>query len=141
MKTIKVQGQLRSDLGKSATRRLRSEGKVPAVIYGGDQTVHLSVEPLAVRGLVYSPEFQIVEIDVEGKTHRCIMKDLQFDVVTDELSHIDFHELVEGKKIVAELPIKFTGQPKVVKDGGRLVIKLKSVKVRTYPKYLTEHLD
>lgn len=141
MKTIKVQGQLRSDLGKSATRRLRSEGKVPAVIYGGDQTVHLSVEPLAVRGLVYSPEFQIVEIDVEGKTHRCIMKDLQFDVVTDELSHIDFHELVEGKKIMAELPINFTGQPQGVKDGGRLVIKLKSVKVRTYPKYLTEHLD
>lgn len=141
MKTIKVQGQLRSDHGKAATRRLRSEGKVPAVIYGGEETVHLSVEPLAVRGLVYSPEFQQVEIDVNGKTYRCIMKDMQFDVVTDDLTHIDFLELVEGKKVIAELPIFFAGQPQGVKEGGRLVIKLKSVKVRTYPKYLTEQLE
>ncbi|MBZ0099219.1 MAG: 50S ribosomal protein L25 [Taibaiella sp.] len=141
MKTIKVQGELRSDLGKSATRRLRSEGRVPVVIYGGEEAVHLSVTPLSVRGLVYSPEFQIVEIDVNGKTYRCIMKDIQFDVVTDDLAHIDFLELVEGKKVIADLPLNFTGQPQGVKDGGRLVLKLKSVKVRTYPKYLREHLD
>ncbi len=141
MKTIKVQGELRSEHGKSATRRLRSEGKVPAVIYGGEETIHITVAPLSVRGLVYSPEFQLVEIDVNGKTHRCIMKDMQFDVVTDDLAHMDFLELVEGKKVIAELPINFVGQPNGVKEGGRLVIKLKSVKVRTYPKYLTEHLD
>lgn len=141
MKTIKVQGELRSEHGKSATRRLRSEGKVPAVIYGGEDTIHITVAPLAVRGLVYSPEFQVVEIDVNGKTHRCIMKDMQFDVVTDDLSHIDFLELVEGKKVTAELPLNFVGQPQGVKDGGRLVLKLKSVKVRTYPKYLREHLE
>ncbi len=141
MKTIKVQGELRSEHGKSATRRLRSEGKVPAVIYGGEETIHITVAPLAVRGLVYSPEFQLVEIDVNGKTHRCIMKDMQFDVVTDDLAHMDFLELVEGKKVIAELPIFFAGQPQGVKEGGRLVIKLKSVKVRTYPKYLTEHLE
>lgn len=141
MKTIKVQGELRSDLGKSVSRRLRSEGKVPAVIYGGNEPIHITVLPLAVRGLVYSPEFQIVEIDVNGTTHRCIMKDLQFDVVTDELSHIDFLELVEGKKVIANLPINFVGQPQGVKDGGRLVIKLKTVKVRTYPKNLVEHIS
>ena len=141
MKTIKVQGELRSEHGKSATRRLRSEGKVPAVIYGGEETIHITVAPLSVRCLVYSPEFQLVEIDVNGKTHRCIMKDMQFDVVTDDLAHMDFLELVEGKKVIAELPINFVGQPNGVKEGGRLVIKLKSVKVRTYPKYLTEHLD
>ncbi len=141
MKTIKVQGELRSEHGKSATRRLRSEGKIPAVIYGGEDTIHITVAPLAVRGLVYSPEFQVVEIDVNGKTHRCIMKDMQFDVVTDDLSHIDFLELVESKKVTAELPLNFVGQPQGVKDGGRLVLKLKSVKVRTYPKYLREHLE
>lgn len=141
MKTIKVQGQSRSEHGKGATRRLRSEGKVPAVIYGGEENIHLSVTPLSVRGLVYSPEFQIVEIDIDGKTHRCIMKDIQFDVVTDDLTHIDFLELVEGKKVIAELPINFIGQPQGVKDGGRLVTKLKTVKVRTLPKYLKEHID
>lgn len=141
MKTIKVQAESRSGLGKSVSRRLRTEGKVPAVIYGGNEPVHISVTPMSVRGLVYSPEFQIVEIDVNGTTHRCIMKDLQFDVVTDELTHIDFLELVEGKKIIANLPINFVGQSQGVKDGGRLVIKLKTVKVRTYPKHLVAQLD
>lgn len=141
MKTIKLQGEIRSEIGKSATRRLRSEGKIPAVIYGGEETIHCSVLPLDVRHLVYTPEFQLAEVDVDGKTYRCIIKDLQFDVVTDELTHIDFLELVENKKVIANLPINFTGQPIGVKDGGRLVIKLKSVKVRTLPKHLKAHLD
>lgn len=141
MKTVKLTGEIRSDLGKGATRRVRSEGKVPAIIYGGEDTVHFSVNPLDVRPLVYSPEFQIAEIDVDGKTYRCIVKDLQFDVVTDDLTHMDFLELVEGKKVIAEVPLNFVGSPEGVKAGGRLVIKLKSVKVRTYPKYLAEHLD
>jgi large subunit ribosomal protein L25 len=69
------------------------------------------------------------------------MKDIQFDVVTDELSHIDFLELVEGNQVVATLPLKFIGQPQGVKDGGRLELKMKSLNVRTYPKYLKEHID
>lgn len=141
MKTIKLQAELRSDLGKSVSRRLRSEGKVPAVIYGGKEPVHMTVTPMSVRGLVYSPEFQIVEIDVNGSTHRCIMKDLQFDVVTDALNHIDFLELVDDKKVIVNLPLNFVGQPQGVKDGGRLEIKQKTVKVRTYPKHLVAQLD
>ncbi|MCB0696738.1 MAG: 50S ribosomal protein L25 [Chitinophagaceae bacterium] len=141
MKTIKVEGQIRSDFGKGATRRLRSEGQVPVVIYGGDEIIHCSVAPLAVRGLVYTPEFQVVEVNLEGKAYRCILKDLQFDVVTDALTHIDLLELVDGKKVIANLPLNFVGQPKGVKEGGRLVIKLKNVKVRTYPRFLKEHLE
>lgn len=141
MKTIQLNGELRSDYGKAATRRLRSEGKIPAVIYGGKETIHFSLEPLAVRSLVYTPEFMIAEITIDGKAYRSIMKDLQFDVVTDTLSHIDFLELVEDKKVIANLPLNFVGVAQGVKDGGRFVPKLKTVKVRTYPKYLTEKLD
>lgn len=141
MKTIKLQAEARSERGKSAARRLRSEGKIPAVIYGGEDAIHCSVKPLDVRGLVYTPEFQIAEVEIDGKATRCIIKDLQFDVLTDELTHIDFLELVENKKVIADLPINFVGQPVGVKEGGRLIIKLKSVKVRTLPKYLTEHLS
>lgn len=141
MNTVKLQGTVRSELGKSKTRQLRSEGKVPAVIYGGKDTVHFTLDLLPLRPLVYTPNFQIAEIEVDGKTYRCILKDLQFDVVTDDLTHIDFLELVENKQVKAELPINFTGQPEGVKAGGRLVIKLKSVKVRTLPKNLKESLD
>jgi large subunit ribosomal protein L25 len=140
MKSVKIEGKKRSDLGKKATRQLRSEDQVPAVIYGGTETVHFQAPVMSFRTLVYTPEFQIADINVEGKDYRTIMKDIQFDVVTDELNHIDFLELVEDRKVVATLPIKFVGQPQGVKDGGRLELKLKSLHVRTYPKHLAEHI-
>jgi large subunit ribosomal protein L25 len=141
MKSVKIEGTKRSDLGKKATRRLRSEGQVPAVIYGGKDAVHFSAPSMSYRDLVYTPEFQVAEITVDGTTYRTIMKDLQFDVVTDELSHVDFLELVDDRKVVANLPLKFSGQPQGVKDGGRLELKIKSLRVRTYPKHLAEHID
>lgn len=141
MKSVKIEGKSRSGLGKKATRHLRSEQEVPCVIYGGAETIHFSAPVLSFRTLVYTPEFQIADISVEGKSYRCIMKDLQFDVVTDELNHIDFLELVDDRKVVATMPLKFNGQPQGVKDGGRLELKLKSLNVRTYPKYLLAAIE
>ncbi len=141
MNTIQLKGETRSELGKSATRRLRSEGHIPCVIYGGEDQVHFSTKALDVRDFVYTPDFQIIEIELDGKTRRCIMKDLQFDVVTDDITHIDFLELVDNKPVITNIPINFVGQPEGVKAGGRLIIKLKSVKVRTLPKHLVSHLD
>ena len=141
MKSVKIEGQVRTGLGKKATRHTRSEGNVPAVIYGGKETIHFSAPAMAFRTLVYTPEFQIAEISVEGKTYRTIMKDIQFDVVTDALNHIDFLELVEGHPVVATLPLKFVGQAQGVKDGGRLELKLKSLNVRTMPKYLIAAIE
>jgi large subunit ribosomal protein L25 len=69
------------------------------------------------------------------------MKDLQFDKVSDMLTHIDLLELVEGKKVTADIPIHFSGTAKGVKDGGKLHVKMKSLKVKTYPQYLKEHID
>ncbi len=141
MKSVKIEGKSRSGLGKKATRHLRSEGHVPGVIYGGNETIHFSAPVIAFRGLVYTPEFQIADISVEGKNYRTIMKDIQFDVVTDELNHIDFLELVEDRKVVATLPLKFNGTAQGVKDGGRLELKMKSLNVRTLPKHLKEHIE
>lgn len=141
MKSVTIEGKSRSEHGKKATRQLRSEGMVPAVIYGGKETIHFSAPVMAFRSLVYTPDFQVAEISVEGKTYRTIMKDIQFDVVTDELNHVDFLELVEDRKVVATLPLKFVGQPEGVKAGGRLEVKMKSLKVRTLPKYLTEAIE
>ena len=141
MKVLTIEGTKRTDLGKKATRQVRTEGMVPAVIYGGTETIHFAAPVLSFKKLVYTPEFQIAELVIEGKSYKAIMKDLQFDVVTDELAHVDFLELVEDRKIVATLPLKFVGQPQGVKDGGKLEIKMKSLNVRTYPKYLTEAIE
>ena len=110
MKSVKIEGTRRSELGKKATRQLRSEEQVPAVIYGGNETIHFSAPVMSFRTLVYTPDFQVAEILLDGKTYRTIMKDIQFDVVTDELNHIDFLELVEDQKVIATLPLKFNGQ-------------------------------
>ena len=141
MKTITIEGQLRTEYGKQATRQLRSEDKVPGVIYGGAQEVNFTAPASALKALVYTPDFQLAEVKVDGKTYRCILKDLQFDKVTEQLLHIDLLELVEDRKVVATLPLKLTGIPSGVKEGGKLITKMKSLKVKTYPKHLKENIE
>ncbi len=141
MKTITIEGQLRTEHGKSATRQLRSQDLVPGVIYGGAQEINFAAPAKAFKGLVYTPNFQIAEVKLDGKTYRCILKDLQFDKVSDALIHVDLLELVEDKKVIASIPLKFTGASVGVKAGGRLVPKMKSLKVKTYPKNLREQIE
>jgi len=141
MKTITIEGQLRTEFGKTATRHLRSQELVPGVIYGGAQEINFQAPVAAFKTLVYTPDFQQAEVKIDGKSYQCILKDLQFDKVNDSLIHVDMLELVEGKKVVATIPLKFVGSSKGVKEGGKLTIKMKSLKVKTYPKHLMEHIE
>jgi len=141
MKTITIKGQLRTGFGKTATRQIRSQEQVPGVIYGGAQEINFSAPAAAFKPLVYTPSFQFAEIDLEGKIYKCILKDLQFDKVSDSLIHVDLMELVEDKKIIATIPLKFTGSSKGVKDGGKFISKITALKVKTYPKYLKEQIE
>lgn len=141
MKTITIEGSLRTGFGKTATRHLRSQELVPGVIYGGSQEISFQAPAAAFKKLVYTPSFQVAEVILDGKTYRTILKDLQFDKVDDKLIHIDLQELVEDKKVIAEIPLRFVGVSKGVKDGGKLVTKMKSLKVKTYPKYLKEQIE
>ena len=141
MKTITIEGQLRTETGKKAARQFRSQGLVPGVIYGGAQEVNFVAPVLAFKPLVYTAEFQLAEIKVDGKSYRCILKDLQFDKVNDQLAHADFLELVDDKKVIATIPIRFTGTSVGVKAGGNLVKKMKTLKVKTLPKFLKENIE
>jgi large subunit ribosomal protein L25 len=141
MKSITIEGQLRTGFGKSATRQLRSQGLVPGVIYGGEKEINFTAPAPALKNLVYTPSFQLADVVIDGKTYRTILKDLQFDKVNDSLIHIDLLELVDNKKVIADIPLKFVGVSPGVKDGGKLVIKIKSLKVKTLPKHLKENID
>ena len=141
MRSITIEGQLRTESGKKATRQLRSQQLVPGVIYGGAKEINFSTPAASLKDIVYTPNFMLTEIKIDGTTYRCILKDLQFDKVTDLLAHVDFLELVEDKKVVATLPLKFVGTPAGVKAGGKLMTKMKSLKVKTFPKYLKEFID
>ena len=141
MKTITIEGQIRTEFGKAATRQLRSEEKVPAVIYGGAKEINFSAPVSAFKNIVYTPDFMLTEINVEGNSYKCVLKDLQFDKVSDDLIHVDFLELVGNKKVTVNIPLKFTGVPAGVKEGGKLVVKMKALKVKTLPEYLSENIE
>lgn len=141
MKTITIEGHLRTEYGKKAARQIRSQDNVPGVIYGGAQEVNFYASAKAFKPLVYTGEFQLADVTVDGKTYKCILKDLQFDKVQDALIHVDLLELVGDKKVVATLPLKFTGVSIGVKGGGKLVTKMKSLKVKALPEYLTETIS
>ncbi|MDQ2751859.1 MAG: 50S ribosomal protein L25 [Bacteroidota bacterium] len=141
MKTITIEGHLRTESGKKATRQLRSQENVPGVIYGGAKEVNFYASAKAFKPLVYTGEFQLAQVNVDGGSYTCILKDLQFDKVSDLLNHVDLLELVEDKKIVATLPLKFTGASVGVKAGGKLVTKMNALKVKAFPKDLKEFIE
>lgn len=141
MKTITIEGQLRTGTGKKATRQIRSQDLVPGVIYGGSQEIKFSAPVLAFRSLVYTPDFQLADIQLDGKSYKCILKDIQFDKVSDKLAHVDFLELIEDRRVIATIPLKFSGTAQGVKDGGKLIVKMKALKVKTLPKYLKENIE
>jgi large subunit ribosomal protein L25 len=141
MKTITIEGHLRTESGKKATRQLRSQDNVPGVIYGGAKEVNFYTSAKELKPLVYTGEFQLATVNVDGSSYTCIMKDLQFDKVSDKLNHIDLLELVEDKKVVATLPLKFVGTSVGVKAGGKLITKMNGLKVKALPKDLKEHIE
>jgi large subunit ribosomal protein L25 len=141
MKSITIEGQLRTETGKKATQQLRSQSMVPGVIYGGAEEVSFYAPATAFKSLVYTSAFQLAEVNVAGKAYKTILKDLQFDKVSDALIHVDLMELVDDKKAIATIPLKFIGTAKGVKDGGKLIVKMKALKVKTLPKYLRENIE
>ena len=141
MKTITIEGQIRTEFGKAATRQLRSEEKVPGVIYGGAKEINFSAPATAFKSIVYTPDFMLAEIKIEGTPYKCVLKDIQFDKVSDRLIHVDFLELVGDKKVTVSIPLKFTGVPAGVKEGGKLAVKMKALKVKTVPEHLLEHIE
>ncbi len=141
MKTIKLSGYQRHEIGKTNARELRYQGQAPCVLYGGTEIKHFSVFATDLRDIVFTPDAVFVEINVDGKVHRAIMQDIQFHPVTDLILHIDFFEIFDNKAIVMNIPVKLTGTSPGVKIGGKLVHKIKKLKVRAFPNEFTDTID
>ncbi|MEM1323329.1 MAG: 50S ribosomal protein L25/general stress protein Ctc [Bacteroidota bacterium] len=140
MESIAINGTARAAIGKKATKAIRKAGLVPCVIYGGENNVHFTAPVNEFRHLVYTPDFKLAEITVDGNSYKCILKDLQFHPVTDDLMHLDFLLLVDGHSINLELPVRFRGTAPGTKEGGKLMQKLRRVKIKTTPEHLVDEL-
>ena len=130
MKTVSISGSPRANVGKKDARALRREGKVPCVLYGGKEQVSFFVPEKDFVKLVYSPDVHLVNLDVAGKKFDAIVQELQFHPVSDKIAHVDFLEVVAGKPVIMTIPVKCKGIPLGVKEGGKLQLKLRNLKVR-----------
>ncbi len=140
MEVIAVNGSNRAGLGKKHAKSVRREGKIPCVMYGGKEVIHFSVDFLNVRDLIYTPDFKLAEISLDGNTYKCILKDYQMHPVSEEILHIDFLRLVEGHTVKVNVPIRFKGTPAGVKEGGKLQQSLRRALIKTKPEYLVDEL-
>ena len=122
MKTISVKAVKRADFGKKASRAIRREGQVPCVLYGGGETVSFSVDAKALKPLIYTPNSYIVEFDFDGKKEQAVLREAQFHPVREEILHLDFYRIAEGKPVSIAIPVRLTGNAEGVKVGGKLVL-------------------
>jgi large subunit ribosomal protein L25 len=140
MQTIVVNGEAREELGKKGTKAVRNEGRIPAVIHGDNKTYHFTTTLNDVRHLIYTPEFKLAEVNLGGQTHKCYLKEIQFHPVTEDILHIDLMELVPGRTIKVEVPLRFTGTSPGVRTGGKLIQNVRRIKIKTTPESLVDTL-
>ncbi|OAV43944.1 50S ribosomal protein L25 [Lewinella sp. 4G2] len=140
MESVQVSGEIRTSLGKTGAKSIRREGLVPAVLYGAGDPVHFTVKALDLRSLIYTPDFKLAELTVDGTTHKAIIKAHQFHPVTDALTHVDFLALQDGHPIKVQVPVRFEGVSPGVRGGGKLQVAVRRVKIKTTPENLIDHV-
>ncbi|MFO7790519.1 MAG: 50S ribosomal protein L25/general stress protein Ctc [Bacteroidota bacterium] len=141
MKTLTIKGKLREELGKAATKKLRKQGEVPCVLYGGENIVHFHAPVNNFRHLLYTPNVYFVNLEIGDNTYKAIMKDYQFHPVTDQVIHLDFYEMKEKKPLDMMIPLHLQGLAEGVKEGGVLKQDYRYLKVRALPKDMPESID
>lgn len=140
MRKVEIIGYKRANLGKSESKRLRNEGNVPCVLYGGDEQVHFYAPAIQFRDIVYTPEPAFVELNIEGAVYQAILQDSQFHPVSETMLHADFLQLFDGKQIKMEIPVKTSGTSPGVANGGALTIKKPKLTVQALPKDMPENI-
>jgi large subunit ribosomal protein L25 len=141
MKSISIEGQRREDLSKSGNYTLRSEGYVPCELYGKGGNIHFTVFSADFKNLVYSPETYSVALNIDGEQYTAIMKEVQFHPLSDEILHVDFHEITNDSVIKVELPIRYQGVAVGVREGGKLIKKLRTLKVKGLAKDMPDAIE
>ncbi|MEJ7646709.1 MAG: 50S ribosomal protein L25/general stress protein Ctc [Chryseolinea sp.] len=141
MKTLEIIGYRRANLGKADSQRLRDEGNVPCVLYGGDNQVHFYSPMILFRDLLYTNEAHFVHLNVEGEESQAILQEVQFHPVSEVILHADFLRISEDRKIKMNIPARLVGLAPGVTKGGTLVQKRTSLKVFGFPKDMPDHID
>jgi len=130
MKTVLLSGSPRENVGKKDAKKLRKEGLVPCVIYGGKEQMFFFVKEKEISKIVHSPEVFIIELNIAGTKKAATIKEMQYHPVKDVPVHVDFLEVIEGKPVVVSLPVSIKGTSPGVLRGGKLQKKLRRLTVK-----------
>lgn len=148
MRTIEIKGTARTEVGKKGTREIRKADAVPCVIYGVEKdenglpkASHFTVTNAELRNLVYTPHIYCVNLNIDGKECKAILKDIQFHPVKDNILHVDFYQITEEKPIVMEVPISLNGLAAGVRAGGKLQAQVRKLKVKALYNNIPEKLN
>ena len=141
MKTVQIKGEAREKLGKKYAAQARANGNVPCVLYGGETPVHFSAPDASFKQLIYTPDAYVTEIEIAGNKVNAILKDSQFDPVSDKLTHADFLLAPADKPVVVEIPVKTVGVSPGVLSGGSLQTILRKIKVKGSIESIPETID
>ncbi|MDL2296601.1 50S ribosomal protein L25 [Bacteroidales bacterium OttesenSCG-928-B11] len=140
MKSVSISGSLRENVGKKDAKAQRVNGMVPCVLYGGKQQYQFVVPEEQFRKLLYTPEVRYAELTVGDRTCNAIVQATQFHPISDKLLHVDFLEVIDGKPITIDIPIKITGTSPGVLRGGKLAKKVRKLKVKGELKDIPENI-
>jgi len=141
MKSIAISGSPRENVGKRDAKELRYKGLVPAVLYGGEKQYHIAVSAGDLKSLIYSPDAQFVELNVDGNKYKAIAQEIQFHPLNEQVVHIDFLQLFDDKVVSMNIPIKLTGISPGVRAGGKLTQKLRSLRVKSLPSNMPQFIE
>lgn len=140
MKQVSLSGSSRANVGKTDAKATRVEGFVPGVIYGGSEQKFVSLPYAGIENVIYSPDTYQVNLEVDGKTFPTVIREVQYHPVTDKILHVDFIELVDGKDIRVDIPIKLQGNSTGVRQGGKLSKSLRKLTVKASPKHIPDYI-
>lgn len=141
MKNIELKGALRSDLGKKGAKDIRRNELTPCNLYGNGGNVNFTVVEKDLKDILYTPNAYIIDLNIDGKSEKAVIREVQFHPVTDEVLHIDFFRVTEDKPVVIEIPVKLNGSSEGVKQGGKLSLTTRKIKVSALVKDLPDTLD
>ena len=140
MKTIVVNAVERKDFGKKAAKAVRREGQVPCVLCGNGETVNFTIDPREIKALIYTPNSYVVELHFGEKVELAVMREAQWHPVREELLHVDFFRIAEGKPVSVAIPVRLTGNAEGVKVGGKLVLSARKLVVSALVENLPDEL-
>jgi large subunit ribosomal protein L25 len=141
MKSVVIKAIKREATGKKDSKKLRVDGFVPCVLYGGKEPVHFYADFKDFRHIIYTPNVYIIELDIEGQIHNAIIQDTQWHPVEEQLLHVDFLLVNENKPVRVNIPVHTVGLAKGIKQGGKLKSNLRKLKVKAFAKYLPDTIE